>query len=501
MFIGIFAFLPSSAVGQNAFDEYKKKKQSEFNAYKESKQKAFDDYKIRKRKEFDEYRRKKNEEFAKYLEQKWVIMPEKDPIPEPRMPEPVKPTIAPKDKNNSLPDKPTQVPEGEIIPVPVPQKELPRSIPLPLPEANPITAKMNLAYYGLSIPVSMNNNLKFQLSGLSEKDIVKVWDLLSEDTYTPLFDDCAQLIEDLRLNGWGTLKLCQIVGETLEGKGTNESVVLETYLLTQLGYDARLIRVNKNKLLMICPCNELLCRLSFIEISGKKYYVFGDMPSNGTIYSYKNNFDAATLSLDLNGITNIRFNYTPSASKTFTSEWNSNLSVTVEVNKNLVDFYNDMPFIKDWSYYARQKLDRELSQKLMPTLKTAIAGKEELAAANELLHFVQTAFDYQTDEEQFKKEKTDFKEEPFYDSACDCEDRSILFSDFVYTLLHLDVVLLHYPNHLCTAVKFTNDVNGDYIMVNGQKYVICDPTYINASVGSCMPKFKSTKPTIYKIYN
>jgi hypothetical protein len=40
---------------------------------------------------------------------------------------------------------------------------------------------------------------------------------------------------------------------------------------------------------------------------------------------------------------------------------------------------------------------------------------------------------------------------------------------------------------LATAVAFPNQEQGDYIMLNGQRFTICDPTYIGAPVGATMP--------------
>ena len=72
----------------------------------------------------------------------------------------------------------------------------------------------------------------------------------------------------------------------------------------------------------------------------------------------------------------------------------------------------------------------------------------------------------------------------------DCEDRSILFSFLVNNLTGLKVVGLDYPEHIATAVKFNTPVKGDAINHNGARYVVCDPTYINADVGMTMPKYK-----------
>ena len=49
------------------------------------------------------------------------------------------------------------------------------------------------------------------------------------------------------------------------------------------------------------------------------------------------------------------------------------------------------------------------------------------------------------------------------------------------------MVLLHFKNHLATAVHFNSEVEGDYLMIGGEKYIVCDPTYINATIGMTMP--------------
>jgi hypothetical protein len=76
------------------------------------------------------------------------------------------------------------------------------------------------------------------------------------------------------------------------------------------------------------------------------------------------------------------------------------------------------------------------------------------------------------------------------------EDRSILLSRLVRDLLALKVVLVYYPGHLATAIHFSNDVRGDYLMLSGTRYTICDPTYIGASVGMTMPDMDNSKATV-----
>ena len=93
-----------------------------------------------------------------------------------------------------------------------------------------------------------------------------------------------------------------------------------------------------------------------------------------------------------------------------------------------------------------------------------------------------------------------FPEETLYYPYSDCEDRSILFAWLVHNLLGMDVVGLDYPGHVATAVRFKGKVAGDAVMYNGKRYMVTDPTYINASAGMTMPNFKKNKPGVIKIY-
>ena len=131
--------------------------------------------------------------------------------------------------------------------------------------------------------------------------------------------------------------------------------------------------------------------------------------------------------------------------------------------------------------------EERIKKQLYPSLQKTIQGKSQYEAANVLLNFVQTAFVYEYDDKVWGGDRAFFAEESLYYPYCDCEDRSILFSRLVRDLLGLKVLLVYYPGHLATAVCFTDNVTGDYISLNNQKYVVCDPTYIGAPVGATMP--------------
>jgi hypothetical protein len=131
--------------------------------------------------------------------------------------------------------------------------------------------------------------------------------------------------------------------------------------------------------------------------------------------------------------------------------------------------------------------------------KDVLEGKSEKEAVDYLLGFSQKAFSYKTDDDQLGREKYMLPEETLWYPYSDCEDRSFLFAYLVRGILKLDVVGLNYPGHVATAVRFSENVSGDYVVVNNPKYIVCDPTYINASAGMAMPKFKQQTPTVVEI--
>ena len=65
----------------------------------------------------------------------------------------------------------------------------------------------------------------------------------------------------------------------------------------------------------------------------------------------------------------------------------------------------------------------------------------------------------------------------------------------------MEVVLVYYPGrHLATAVRFDNpDTTGDYLNVDGKKFLICDPTYIGATLGMGMPQLRQVPIEVIRL--
>ena len=146
---------------------------------------------------------------------------------------------------------------------------------------------------------------------------------------------------------------------------------------------------------------------------------------------------------------------------------------------------NNNPLTR-WAMYANTPLTKEVQQMIYPTLVEQLRGLSYRAKVEKILNFVQTAFVYEYDDKVWGGDRAFFPEETLFYPYADCEDRSILFSRLVRDLLDLPVVLIYYPGHLATAVAFPNAEQGDFIVIDGKRFTICDPTYIGAPVGLTM---------------
>ena len=140
-----------------------------------------------------------------------------------------------------------------------------------------------------------------------------------------------------------------------------------------------------------------------------------------------------------------------------------------------------------FSYLASVSLSYEAQETLYPYLRNKIKDLNEVEAVHLLLIYFYNVFPYKTDEEMWGEERHFFPEETLYYGYSDCEDRAILFTRIVRDILGLKTALIYMPGHLSAAVRFNVDVEGDAVISDGDRYLVCDPTFKRAVVGQIMP--------------
>ena len=357
------------------------------------------------------------------------------------------------------------------------------------------SGRSKIAYGGLAFYLNNSLNRKCSLNGLNENAIADAYEALCNSDYKPLLADCAQIRKDLRLNDWGVFTLVSQVADTYCGTA-NESIVMQQFLLNEMGYKARMARkATEDKMMLFVATDCSIYAHPYITLNGQNYYNLSGNNEQCQFYMCQKDSPKAKNSVGM------QLKEAPLFPGTVVSSTHqakgSAARVTVDVPKALMDFYKDYPQC-DYSVYFNAPVNAAMENRILSSLAPLVQGRNEADAANILINFVQTAFQYQTDGQQFGYEKPFFVEELFYYPYSDCEDRAMLFSYLVRKLLGLDVVLLDYPEHIATAVRFNGNVSGDYLMVNGRKYIVCDPTYIGASIGMTMPRYKTVSAKVLK---
>lgn len=389
----------------------------------------------------------------------------------------------------------TPVVEADRRPEPAAEPRLPVSSTPTSPLYRGESGRSKIVYGGLAFYLNNSLNRKCSLNGLNENAIADAYEALCNSDYKPLLADCAQIRKDLRLNNWGVFTLVRQVADTYCGTA-NESIVMQQFLLNEMGYKARMARkATEDKMMLFVATDCSIYAHPYITLNGQNYYNLSGNNEQCQFYMCQKDSPKAKNSVGM------QLKEAPLFPGTVVSSTHqakgSAARVTVDVPKALMDFYKDYPQC-DYSVYFNAPVNAAMENRILSSLAPLVQGRNEADAANILINFVQTAFQYQTDGQQFGYEKPFFVEELFYYPYSDCEDRAMLFSYLVRKLLGLDVVLLDYPEHIATAVRFNGNVSGDYLMVNGRKYIVCDPTYIGASIGMTMPRYKTVSAKVLK---
>ncbi len=471
LLLSIFLVICCTTLNAQSFEEYRS---AYLNQQKQYKQTITTNY--------NSYRDSLNRQFADFMRKQWVEKGVNAPIPIPMEPKPTTPIVL----------QPEGTTPGEAVEEVVPTPDKPiidtpfEGVSSPI-EHLPIVKipsqpqfDFRFDYYGTEISLPIGEAHRFVLNGVDENSVADAWVFLSGDEYAHLLEEYMAVCADMQMSDWGYVRFVQQSTEAFLGD-TDEAIVLQMYLLTNSGYMVRMARVN-NHLVLLLPSKAEIWQYRYITIGDFNYYMIDDKSADKVYlleYSFPNE---RIISLDINR--EQLFEYKATDVRYLAC---NEYQIMLTANQNLLDFYADYPLNNTLTIYAQSPLYSMTKYQLYPTLRNAIDGLSQLEAANTLLHFVQTSFAYQTDQEQFGREKPMFTDEMLFYPYCDCEDRSFLFARIVYDLLGLDVVLLDYPGHIATAVCFTEDVQGDSYLIDGERYVVCDPTYINAPVGRSMP--------------
>lgn len=338
----------------------------------------------------------------------------------------------------------------------------------------------------------------FHPRGISEKEVAAFWEELSRYDYEQILTDCNRYVETCGYNDWAVLEWVQALSAALFPRDTfSEQAVFTVFLLNQMGLMTKIARADE-RLIGLFACRQPVYARKFLQIDSYPFYVAEKSFPASAVFTYKADFAKANRPLDLRVRKPLRLGKADSFQTIKKNSPVFNTSLELPVNKALMRFYDGYPQTAI-TVYANACSEEKFSAALLSALENQIKGLSALDAVQKILTFVQTDFRYQTDLEQFGFEKPFFCEENFVYDVNDCEDRAVLFTFLVRSLVGCEVVLLEYPNHISTAVHLGEDVKGDRVRVKGRDFYVCDPTYVGATLGMTIPQYKHQPVKVYEL--
>ncbi len=451
---------------------------------------SFDAFRNSILKDYSSFRQSVLDDYADYLNSVWQEFKafkgeKRDDVP--------KPTIPPEA------DSQPAVSPQENIPVVTQPQEQPKVEPQPVQPLDPthvVPQMVSVPFYGVNIKSPIFKSV--MIRNVKPESLASAWKQYDEQDNA----DKAKVLCDnaklLGLNDWFAFEMvCNSVNYQLKNDSDVDRITLIHYLLTHMGFNVRLGVCGDVPCILYAVSQKVYAK-AFLTINNCRYYVYfdTDMPLSENTPIYTCNLpDEADLGKPFDmrimspiNISNAKNHYCDLSYK--------DISLRVDVNVCVMEMLRHYPQA-DIPIYAMSVVNKSVRNSILNQLRPYVSGISKAEAANKLLKFVQHAFEYSTDDSQHGYEKPYFFEENFYYPRNDCEDRAVFFAYLVRNLLDLEVHLIHYPGHECTAIHFPEDnVRGTGYNYKGKTFVICDPTYIGASIGQCMPDYVNVQPKV-----
>jgi hypothetical protein len=301
----------------------------------------------------------------------------------------------------------------------------------------------------------------------------------------------------LNLSDWGYYRyLRTLSGRLYDPSAANDRALWTWFMLMKSGYAAR-VGYSDGAVVLMLPINERLFDRPQLRIDGQRYYLMAD--AGGALRTYEGRAPGGRRPLHLHAET---LPTLPEARATrtvaFTAQ-DQRHELEVAYNPRAVEYLADYPDVELRVLFAAG-LSPTAESSLTEALRPLVADRDPRAAVNGLLAFAQFATGYKRDRDHFGEERFLFPEESLASDYSDCEDRAVLLSALVRILLDRPVVGLQWPNHVALAVRAGNGLvpaaDDQTYTVDGDPYILADPTYIGSSLGMLMPLVEGEAPEI-----
>ena len=379
---------------------------------------------------------------------------------------------------------------------------------------NTKASNVSFKFYGTNLSVDVR---KQGFPSIEHFDEISIENAVLELEKNQIFDvsikNCLELKDKLRLNDWGYFVMINEMAKAYTNQfnhPSNISPLIMAYICSKSGYNVKIGILSEEQIDLFYRTDYILDNVPYAAFDGKVFFIF---QRRGEKKKIERITKLASVGRG-EKVLDFRIQSPPLLEKNMVEgnrhvssnnpEWDFSLSI----NKNLIDFYNDCPIYgKDGHLMTKSIIcaevpfSEEVKEQLYPQMKKLMTGHDQLENVNSLLNWIQFSFDYKPNQESRGYDRPLFPEEMLYYHYSDSEDRSNLFARLIIDLFGLKTAYLYSitANHAAIGINFTdNEAKGDYVVCNGEKYYVCDPTYYNAPVGKKMSSWEAQKVYLFK---
>lgn len=344
---------------------------------------------------------------------------------------------------------------------------------------------------------------------LTEQSVNDFYNAISTTDYQPLVNTLVQYREQYKLDDWLYYQLIRRTVQFISPKA--EDYIRYTYykwfLLGKSGYNTTL-SIGDDKLLFYVQSDETIFDIPYHTKSGQQfvclnYHDYGNIDFEKTIFKeVAVNIPEAKkgFSYKIKQLPNFRPQDYLEKDLQF-NVYNNSYHFKVKLNRQIQSIFANYPVV-DYESYFNIPLSHETYSSLIPLLKKNIKGLSTKNGVDYLMRFTRYAFLFETDAENFGKEKRLSPEQTLLYEHSDCEDRAALLFYLIKELYDLPMIVLSYPKHITIAVKLDKPI-GTPIRYNGSVYSMCEPTpqREDLPLGQILPALKKVPYEIVYSYS
>jgi hypothetical protein len=319
-------------------------------------------------------------------------------------------------------------------------------------------------------------------NALSIESIEDFYTAANASNYQPLIDTLLAYKEKNKLSDWLYYQLIRKTAQQIAPKAENypRYTLYKWFFLAKSGYDATL-GISKSEILFYTYSTENIYDLP-LYTKNDRQYVCLNYHDYGKIDFTKDTIKEVPINIpEAHNAFSYKINEMPDFKPSDYVEKDLQFSfrskvyqLKIMMNPQVKTIFANYPVV-DFESYFNIPLTKETYSSLIPKLKENVKKLSRKEGVDYLMQFTRSAFLYESDQDNFGKEKRLSPEQTLLYQYSDCDDRVALFYYLVKEIYNLPMIAIMYPTHITMAVKFHKPI-GKSVIYNGEKYSICDPT-------------------------